>query len=185
MIFEIIARIINPAIVILFGGVIVYLVGIVSALSNHKKMIKDAVSGNKSKSEMNRNGEIIESVQKDVYTPDTIRTLETNYNKTCANHNIILHIIPIFTLLGILGTVCGFIQQLNAAGDSASIITSIMDSLKTAFNSTFYGLIATIVLQIVDAASASRIIDEIDADLNDYDRKMNIVAMFNGIKENE
>ena len=74
--------------------------------------------------------------------------------------------IPIFPLLGILGTVAGLILQVMTSDASA-----IYAALHLALSSTLYGLIAAIVLKIVEASIVQKHINEIDAMFSDYEIK--------------
>ena len=89
----------------------------------------------------------------DVYTwEDNLEYLEA-FNKTQLRYSIFEQFIPIFPLLGILGTVSGLIQQL---GD----VEQMREALAVSMSTTFWGLIAAISLKIVDALFVSRTVNK-------------------------
>lgn len=109
--------------------------------------------------------------------PDTIRALETDFNTACSWHDVLVQFIPIFPLLGILGTVAGLMLEVNA-GD----IAAMLSSLDTALVTTFWGLIFAIVLKVIEAVFPSRIISSVEVMLDDFDKRINISDMFQGIQ---
>ncbi|MBO4652450.1 MAG: MotA/TolQ/ExbB proton channel family protein [Lachnospiraceae bacterium] len=76
--------------------------------------------------------------------------------------------VPLFSSLGLLGTVLGLI--LSSRGDIE--ITSLMSSLGLAMWTTFVGLICTIVLKFVDSIGPGRVINDIDSAFARLDEKM-------------
>ncbi|MBO4626579.1 MAG: MotA/TolQ/ExbB proton channel family protein [Lachnospiraceae bacterium] len=76
--------------------------------------------------------------------------------------------VPLFSSLGLLGTVLGLI--LSSSGDIE--IESLMSSLGLAMWTTFVGLICTIVLKFVDSIGPGRVINDIDSAFTRLDEKM-------------
>lgn len=111
-------------------------------------------------------------------TPDKIRLLSTQFNEACAIHDVLVQLIPIFPLLGIMGTVAGLILQ-SQGGD----VTAMMDGLDVALWSTLLGIIFSIILKIAEAVLPSRVINAVDIMLDDFEKKMDIAEMFQSIKE--
>ncbi|MCR5177593.1 MAG: MotA/TolQ/ExbB proton channel family protein, partial [Lachnospiraceae bacterium] len=72
----------------------------------------------------------------------------------------------VLPLMGILGTVAGLITEV-----SAQDMEAIFNSLNTALSSTLIALIFAIINKIVDAASGSRLIFDIEVIFEDYDRR--------------
>lgn len=168
-------------IIILFGIIIsVLLLSNGVKLSNHKSRIKEALERNNKQYRLNlTTREMEENEDKDAaITPDTIRTYETNFNKACSVHNVLIQFIPIFPLLGILGTVTGLILEVQS-----NDITSMMASLDTALTSTFYGLVFAIVLKGIEAVYPSRVINDVEIMLDDFDKKLSIAEMFQNFKD--
>lgn len=136
-------------------------------LLKDKKYFKDAI-----------NKEL--SVQEDentVATPDKIRALETDFNSVRAIHEILVQIIPIFPLLGILGTVAGLMLEVQSEN-----ITSMQQALNTAMDTTLWGLVFSIGLKAIEAIYNSRIINSVEVMLDDFDKKMSLAEMFQSIQ---
>ena len=162
--------------VITFGGL--FLNG--QALSTQKGRIKDVLERKNKKYNVNSNSKEIEETDDESVsiTPDTIRKYETEFNKKCSIHSVLVQIIPIFPLLGILGTVAGLMLQIQS-----SDIESMLDSLDVALTTTLVGLIFAIVLKFFDALFPSRIIYDVEVMMEDFDKKINIAEMFENFKD--
>lgn len=170
----------GTACIILFGIAIAILLlwnGI--DLSNQKGRIEEALKRrnsvytlNPASKEMEENEDESASI-----TPDTIRKYETDFNKKCSWHGVLVQCIPVFPLLGILGTVAGLLLR------QAEGIDAMMTSLNTALDTTFWGLIFAILLKIVEAVFPSRVIYDVEVMLDDFDKKLNIAEMFQKLKD--
>lgn len=163
-------------IIILFGiAVAAGLMWIGVKLDNHKTKISEALTRRNRKYTANADTrEIEEDEDQDAaITPDTIRKYETEFNKTCSLHGVLTQLIPVFPLLGILGTVAGLMLE-TQAGD----VTSMMASLDVALVTTFWGLIFAILLKIIEAVFPSRVIYDVEVMLDDFDKKMSLAEMF-------
>ncbi len=91
----------------------------------------------------------------DVYTwAETLEYLE-DFNKIRNVYSIFEQFIPVFPLLGILGTVAGLIQELND-------ISQMKDALATSMYTTFWGLIAAILLRIIDSIIVSNSVNKME-----------------------
>jgi len=171
----------GTVVIVLFGIVIAVLLlrnGI--ALSNQKERLEDVLRRrnyiytlNAESKEMEENEDENASI-----TPDTIRKYETEFNKKCSWHGVLVQCIPVFPLLGILGTVAGLMLELRA-GD----INAMMDSLDTALDTTFWGLLFAILLKMIEAVFPARIISDVEVMLDDFDKKLNLAEMFQKLKE--
>ncbi|MBO6148011.1 MAG: MotA/TolQ/ExbB proton channel family protein [Lachnospiraceae bacterium] len=151
-----------------------------SKLSSHKNRIEEAVSRrNKKWGVRPADGAVIDEADEDAsITPDTIRQYERDFNKTCTMHNVLAQLIPVFPLLGILGTVVGLMLEASAAD-----IEGMMASVETALSSTFFGLIFAILLKIADAVFPSRIIEDVEVMLEDYGKKLTLADMIQKIRD--
>ena len=101
----------------------------------------------------------------------TIERSEVNDKKAefdtiCAKYTVSSMIIPVFPLLGILGTVAGLIKELGAASNPELIYSA----LGVAMWSTFWGLIAAIVLKIVETVTVQSHIGVIENYFSNYDQ---------------
>lgn len=166
--------------IIIFGLIEAVLLLINGArLSNKKSRIEEALVSRDKK-------HFIDAVNKELSeeddenskaTPDKIRALETDFNDACSFHDVLVQLIPIFPLLGILGTVAGLMIQVGAED-----MDKMLGSLNTALDTTFWGLIFAIGLKFIEAVFPSRIINSVEVMLDDFDKKMSLAEMFQSMK---
>ena len=150
------------------------------SLSNQKNKIEEALERRGKKYKFNGESKEIEETDDEsvAITPDTIRKYETEFNKKCSWHGVLIQFIPIFPLLGILGTVAGLMLQIQS-----SDIAGMMASLDVALTTTLFGLIFAIVLKAIEAVFPSRVIYEVEVMLEDFDKKVSIAEMFENFKD--
>ena len=168
-------------VIILFGIVLTAFICVNgSKLSSHRSRIDEALSRRNKKWGLDpEDGAVIAEDDMDAsVTPDTIRQYEKDFNKSCAVHNVCSRLIPVFPLLGILGTVAGLMLEANAAD-----LEGMMASLDVALSSTFIALIFAIFLKIVDAVFPSRVIEDVEVMLEDYSKKLDLADMIKKIKK--
>ena len=170
----------NLVIIVLGIGVGALLIWNGIVLSGKKSRIEEVLVSRKSKyfKDSVKKELSVEEDSDPSYTPDKIRALETDFNSACAVHSVLVQFIPLFPLFGILGTVAGLMLEVQA-GD----ITRMMQSLDKALTSTFWGLVFAIVLKTIEALFPSRIINDVDIMMDDFDKKLSIAEVFQGIKE--
>lgn len=167
--------------IILFGlAAAIALVVNANHLSNHRNKIEEALKRKNKKYITNAESKELEEEDDEgaAITPDTIRRYEMEFNKTCSWHNVLTQLIPVFPLLGILGTVAGLMLQTKAAD-----IAGMLDSLDVALVTTFWGLVWAILLKLLEAFYPSRIIYDVEVMLDDFDKKMSIAEMFQNYKQ--
>ncbi|MBR5508688.1 MAG: MotA/TolQ/ExbB proton channel family protein [Lachnospiraceae bacterium] len=180
-ILQFISNYANTGIVML--GVIVALLlmwnGI--TLSNHKSRIEEALKRRNNKYIFHTSTKVMEEEedQDSAITPDTIRKYETDFNKACSWHSVLIQFIPVFPLLGILGTVAGLMLEVQSGSAD-----KMMLSLNLALETTLFGLIFAILLKIIEAVFPSRVIYDVEVMLDDFDKKLSIADMFQKLKEN-
>jgi biopolymer transport protein ExbB/TolQ len=167
--------------IVLFGIAVVALLlwnGV--ELSNQKSRIEEALKRKNNTYTLNVVSKEIEENEDESasITPDTIRKYETAFNIKCSWHGVLLQCIPVFPLLGILGTVAGLMLQVQGGG-----IEAMMTSLNTALDTTFWGLIFAILLKVIEAVFPSRVIYDVEVMLDDFDKKLNIAEMFKKFQE--
>lgn len=170
-------------IILLFGIVLTALIFVNGAkLSSHKNRIDEAVSRRNRKWGLDpADGSVVEEDDEDAsITPDTIRQYERDFNNSCAWHSVFSKLIPIFPLMGILGTVAGLMLESQAVD-----LEGMMSSIDVALSSTFFGLIFAILLKFVDAVYPSRIIEDVEVILDDYSKKLDLAEMIQKIKSND
>lgn len=167
--------------VIMILGVILLalLIGNLVQLRMHYRQIKSTMSWKNKKTVFNKStGEVEDKSDAENVTPDTIRELQTDFNKTCSWHEAFAQLIPLFPLFGILGTVSGLILQLQS-GDTSEMLKS----LDIALGTTFWGLVFAIALKFIDAVGPARTINATEIILDDYDKKLNNAIKLGNIEE--
>ncbi|MBQ6661390.1 MAG: MotA/TolQ/ExbB proton channel family protein [Lachnospiraceae bacterium] len=97
-----------------------------------------------------------------------LESARTEFDKMYSEYVCWSQMVPLFSSLGLLGTVLGLI--LSSSGDIQ--IDTLMSSLSLAMWTTLVGLICTIVLKVVDAVGPGRVINDIDAAFERVNEKM-------------
>jgi biopolymer transport protein ExbB/TolQ len=177
IISEFINKFINPIIIVWFLGLWVYSIILKNKLSRKKDLIEDAVSRKNKKYVINSNTQTVDSFDDSniSITPDTIRKHEKEFNSFCTGHALLIQLITILPLLGILGTVAGIMLELNNTSDTEKMLSS----LYLALSSTLYGLLASIFLKVYDSLNSSKIINDTEVLLEDYNNKLNLSKVMN------
>ncbi|MBQ0145728.1 MAG: MotA/TolQ/ExbB proton channel family protein [Lachnospiraceae bacterium] len=165
-VMETIGNVINPVIWIAGIVVLIILIIISNQLKELKKKVEDHIQGNKGR--VYRNQKTLDLKQREtaIAKREDTYPLRKNFDELCAKYLTVAQMIPVFPLLGILGTVAGLIAQVQAA-DAAEIYAS----LDVALTTTFWGLVAAIVLKVVETWLVQREINDIETIFNDYDIK--------------
>lgn len=88
-------------------------------------------------------------------------------NKVQIIYSIFEQFVPIFPLLGILGTVAGLIQHLDD-------ITKMQEALTLSMSTTFWGLIAAIVLKFTDAILVSKKVNKMEFYFDSFEQNYNM-----------
>lgn len=164
-------------IIVMFGlALIALLILNWMKLNYQKERIKEAVQRKNFKYFYGQGGAVEEEEDKDAsVTPDTIRQYESEFNNVVAWHDIISQVIPIFPLLGILGTVAGLMLSLSQGNN----FDALRSSLDVALSSTLYALIFAILLKSLDAGLSTKAIIDTENLLEDYNKKRDLAEMLN------
>ena len=91
--------------------------------------------------------------------------LREKFDRRSSGHYVVSQMIPIFPLLGILGTVAGLILGLQEG------LEHIQEGLSTAMDTTLWGLIFAIVLKVLDNIGPGKTVYTITDDLEEYERR--------------
>ena len=176
---EIISKLIIPLIAVLGIAVLVALIFISIKLKELSRVIDNMLYGTKGK--IYRDQKTLDLKQRDTAISKRENTypLRKNFDELCAKYLVWAQMIPIFPLLGILGTVTGLIHQVNTQE-----ATQIYASLDEALLTTLWGLVAAIVLKIVEAWFVQREINNIETVFNDYDIKYQDAVDIKSSEEN-
>lgn len=147
-------------------------------LSNHKSRIKENLKLDGTMFSINMETQKIEEREdeKIVITPSAIRSFETKFNEACSYHDILAQMIPLFPLLGILGTVAGLMTMVDPSAKDS--LQNLYMGVGSALSTTLYGLIAAIILKFTDALFTSRIINDVDVMIDDFDKKLELAKTF-------
>ena len=155
--------------------VLIFMVRNYNQLAEQKARIKESLERRNKKYRKNKDTHELdeEDDEQDAVTTDTIRAYENTFNALCSSHSALQQLITIFPLLGILGTVAGLMLSASAQG-----MEELANSLNTALGTTFFGLVASIILKAFDAVLPSKTINDVEVMLDDYDRKLDLADMF-------
>lgn len=165
-VMETIGNIINPVIAVFGVGILIWLISISVRLKELGKKVDDQIQGNKGR--VYRDQITLELKQREtaIAKRENSYPLRKGFDELCAEYLTAAQMIPLFPLLGILGTVAGLIAQVSTEDAGA-----IYGSLGLALSTTFWGLIASIVLKVVEAWLVQKEINNIETVFNDYDIK--------------
>lgn len=163
---KVIDKIINPVILIFALVVLVMLIIIAKKLSDHARLVSEKLFSMKSTGVKQSRALDLKQRAMAVVKREDLYPLRKTYDEIYSQYNTWAQMIPIFPLLGILGTVAGLILQVSSQNADA-----IYASLHLALSSTLYGIIAAIILKIVEAAVVQKRVNEIDSMLSDYEIK--------------
>lgn len=169
-----------PIIVISGIVLLVFMVQNAMKISNEKSRIEELHNHITTKYKRNKTTHelVVESDDDSLASPEKFLEYEREFNALCSTHNAMSQMIPIFPLLGILGTVAGL--MLNARSGN---IDEMLVSLNTALGTTFAGLLSAIVLKTFDAWGPSKMINDVNIIFDDYDAKFKIAETFDEIPE--
>ncbi|MBQ6968358.1 MAG: MotA/TolQ/ExbB proton channel family protein [Lachnospiraceae bacterium] len=177
---SVISNLITPVIIVLTVLMLFVILKNFTSLKEHYHTISHALNGVEVKKEVDPFGNVTEYERRTAADIDTIHSYENKYNESRSAFETISQLIPIFPLMGILGTVAGIMGQ-TTAKDSYAIV----GSLNIALYSTFWGLIASIGLKLLITLLNGRIINSIDNMLESYDTTIRTRGILNRIKEEQ
>lgn len=166
---------------IIIAGLVLFVFMMINGvvLSNSKSRIKENLKLDGSLYSLNMESQKMEELEdeKIVITPNTIRNFEAKFNEASSRHDLFAQCIPLFPLFGIFGTVAGLLivmGDVNAIED----FQNIMNGVGTALETTLYGLLASIILKFFDVVFPSRIINDVEVLIDDFDKKLELARTF-------
>lgn len=165
-IMETLGKVISPAIWVFGVGALIALIVFSNQLKELKRKAEDQIQGNKGR--MYRNQKTLDLKQREtaIAKREDTYPLRKSFDEICAKYLTVAQMIPVFPLLGILGTVAGLIAQVQTQ-DAKEIYKYIGLALDT----TFWGILASIILKVVEAWTVQKEINDIETIFNDYDIK--------------
>jgi len=104
----------------------------------------------------------------DAYTWEEVLEYKEGFNKIELIYQTFEQFVPIFPLLGILGTVAGLIQQIDH-------IDQMRDALGVSMSTTFLGLIAAVVLKFADAILVSKTVTKMEMFFDTFEQNYEMV----------
>ena len=134
-------------------------------LEEHLKSVKKKFSTSHKEQTLNSDGLTVVTSETAGFTIRDINLSKKEYDEIAAKFESLVQLVPIFPSIGILGTVVGLMLQVSANG-----IDGMTGAIATALSSTFFALIATIILKAYVAVTTTKIMSAIDIEYRDNDR---------------
>lgn len=136
----------------------------ITAVKDINKINRDIDEKKKKKTKIKYTQGGIQTISDADTWEETYETMK-DFSKPRVTYSMASQLIPIFPLLGILGTVVGLMLQLKAGS-----IEALKDSLGTSMGTTLAGLLAAILLKLVDALWAGRKVTELEIRFDMYEQ---------------
>ena len=162
---SLISKIINPVIWLLGAGVLAALIYYMMKFRDLGGRLFMLLNGTHNRTVLNPRTLALRQRESAPAKREDVDQLREEHNGHMSSYLTWSQIIPLFPLLGILGTVSGLLEQVVAQD-----IDALYAALNTALSSTFYGLIFAIGLKIVDVFVLKQI-NRIESDLESYELK--------------
>ena len=150
---------------IIFVGFIVILALIIKRyveLRNFKTNKASLLKGHK-KTSFKKEGNYVKALEETEGFRGDYYDIKKDYDDLVTHCDALSDLIPIFPLLGILGTVASLIFVVDT-----SSVAEILNHLKPALTSTLSGLISAIILKFIDTLCVQKEISQIDSILDAY-----------------
>lgn len=164
---ELIAEIINPLIVIAGAGTLAFLIRYAKKFKTLNGEVISLHYGVRGKAVLNKKNLSLKQRDTAVSKREDVYQYKEEFNDLCGKYAAVVQLIPLFPLFGILGTVAGLMLQVSTEESDA-----IYAALNTSLSSTFYALIAAIMLKLVDSFLVLKRVNEIEGTFDDYDLKL-------------
>lgn len=173
--------IINPVIIVGFVAVLIFLLYISKIARGVLASIDDRIYGTKGRGPViNRRTLAMKQREAAPEKREDVDEIRDAFNVACSKYAVLGQLIPIFPLLGILGTVAGLILQVGAMD-----VETLTSALDTAMSSTLWGLIAAVILKLLDAFLVVPVMSKIEGELNEQERKFSDAIALRRFDEEE
>lgn len=150
-----------------FGVILlVFIMRNMSKMKSRKDQIEDILNHKTTKTIINEKAGRVEK-HEEYKKPEweELRECERKFSKTRSGYEVLAQCVTLFPLLGILGTVAGLMLQVRSQN-----LNEMMGSLYTALGTTFWGLMWAIPLKFIMSIFSARIIFDVEASLDNYDK---------------
>lgn len=177
-IIEAIGNIISPLIIIAFAVILICFFAIdIKVKALDAEMKKDR-SRSKNRPRLSKDKKSVEDSHDGTNLDKNLDYLET-FTQIRVNYDVLEQLIPIFPLMGILGTVAGLIPMLGNP-------EMMKEAMAVSMYTTFFGLIAAIVLKAIDALAVGKHVNKMAVSFEMFDQSYQIAkdqAMLENDKE--
>lgn len=163
--------------IILVLGIIT-LIGYIAVYSRTNRL-EGTINQNKKKTKKrhvyNGNGYTTEP---DVNNWEDVSEYMKDFNNIQVSYKIVAQLVPVFPLLGLLGTVWGLMKEISGMTEVAAgqpIDTSLLISgLSTAMVTTFAGLVMAIAFKIIDSLLVSKKMYRMELFFDTFEREYQV-----------
>ena len=170
------------ALIIVLGVVVFFrLLAISKELVELKDKTDNAYRKTKRDTAINRIDRSIEMATVDNLDINIMDDHVETFNALGAKYSSWVQIISLFPLMGLFGTILGLIPGLVAVANQD--LEPLYSALSTALFSTFWGILAAMILKAYIAFGPSKHINEIESKLAENDRKFHNMEAFNKYTE--
>ncbi|MCQ2402017.1 MAG: MotA/TolQ/ExbB proton channel family protein [Lachnospiraceae bacterium] len=172
--------IIDPIIIAGFIVLLYFMIKIARTLKVKTREISDIYHGKGGKNYVNKKSHTLKQIATAEAKWDDVNTFKGEYSDICAEYSTCASLVPVFPLLGILGTVAGLILQVETQD-----VGAIFSALNTALSSTLYGLLAAIILKAFESFAIASKMNHIDADLENFELIFNTAVAYRRLDEED
>lgn len=176
----VIGIVIDPLIIAGFAVLLFFMIRTARILKGKAEEISDIYHGKGGRNYVNKKNHTLKQIATAEAKWDDVNTFKGDYSDICAKYSTLASLVPVFPLMGILGTVAGLILQVETQN-----VDVIFAALNTAMSSTLYGLLAAIILKAVEAICISSKINRIDADLENFELIFNTAVAYRRLDEED
>ena len=159
--------------IIIILGALAVIIRLVKNNKDFGKILKDlnnALNDTTSETKVNQENHSLETLTSRQLVSRNLDAVKNDYEKAGIVYHTCVSLISVFPLMGLFGTVIGLMPGLAAMNSDAGL-EMLYSSLSTALSSTFWGLVAAIVLKLIDSVWVSKTISKLENKIADSDRE--------------